>query len=59
MLYKEMLPYADTLYLTEIEAAADADTFFPTFDKSQYHKEIIRKGTENDLNFTFAKYTKK
>ena len=59
MLYKQMLEYADALYLTEINASADADTFFPYFDKTKYHKEIIKKGSENDLNFTFVKYTKK
>ena len=57
MLYKQMLEHANTLYLTEIDASADADTFFPDFDKSKYHKEIIKKGTENGINFAFVKYT--
>ena len=35
------------------------DTFFPEFDKTKYHKTIIKKGSENDLTYTFAKYTKK
>ena len=57
MLYKQMLEHANTLYLTEIDATAEADTFFPEFDKSKYNKEIIKKGTENGIDFTFAKYT--
>lgn len=57
MLYKQMLNHASTLYLTEIDASADADTFFPDFDKTKYHKEIIRKGTENGIDFAFVKYT--
>lgn len=58
MIYKTFLPYAKNLYLTEIDASADADTFFPDFDKSKYKKEILKKGSENDLNYVFAKYIK-
>lgn len=60
MVYFELLPYAQNLYLTEVDAPVpDADTFFPEFDKSKYHKTIIKKGSQNDLTYTFAKYTKK
>ena len=59
MLYKTFLPYAKNLYLTEIDASAPADVFFPEFDKSKYDKTIIKKGSQDDLTYTFAKYTKK
>lgn len=59
MIYKAFLPYAKQLYLTEIDASADADVYFPDFDKSKYNKEILQKGSENDLNYVFAKYTLK
>ncbi|MBQ6313797.1 dihydrofolate reductase [Candidatus Saccharibacteria bacterium] len=59
MIYSTFLPYAKALYLTEIEATAPADTFFPKFNKSDYEKTIIKEGTENDLNFSIIKYTKK
>ncbi|MBR0479731.1 dihydrofolate reductase [Candidatus Saccharibacteria bacterium] len=58
MLYFELLPYAKNLYLTEVDASVDADTFFPNFDKSKYEKEIIKKGSENDLAFSIFKYIK-
>lgn len=58
MIYREALPFAKCLYLTEIDASADdADTFFPAFDKSKYIREIIKKGAQDDLTYTFAKYT--
>ena len=58
MLYFELLPYAKTLYLTEVDSTdSDADTFFPEFDKSRYSREIIKKGKEDDLTYAFAKYT--
>lgn len=33
-IYRELLPYADKLILTEIDATFDCDTFFPTFDRN-------------------------
>ena len=60
MVYREFLDHAKIIYLTEINATdPDADIFFPDFDRSKYHKKIIKKGSENGLNFTFVKYTKK
>ena len=57
-IYKEFLPYATALYLTEIDASApQADVFFPAFDKSKYTKTIIKKGTQDDLTYVFTKYT--
>ena len=60
MVYATFLDHAKNLYLTEIDAPAPAaDTFFPDFDKSKYEKTIIKKGSEDDLTYAFAKYTKK
>ncbi len=59
-IYKEFLPYAGTLYLTEIEAECqDADTYFPAFDKSAYTREVISTSNENGIAFSFVKYTNK
>jgi dihydrofolate reductase len=58
-IYREALPYTKHLYLTEIDATTDADAYFPEFDKKKYTKKIIKKGSENDLSYTFAKYTLK
>lgn len=58
MIYTEFLPHAKNLYLTEIDASVPADVFFPEFDKSKYDKTIIKKGSQDDLTYTFAKYIK-
>lgn len=59
-IYLQFLPYAKNMYLTEVEASEErASTFFPEFNKSDYEKEILKKGSENGLNYTFAKYIKK
>ncbi|MBQ3432762.1 dihydrofolate reductase [Candidatus Saccharibacteria bacterium] len=58
-IYKAFLPYATTLYLTEVDASVpDADAFFPSFDKTKYTKSLIKKGTENDLEYSIIKYIK-
>lgn len=57
--YLEFLPYAKTLYLTEIDATdPSATTFFPEFDKSNYEKILIKKGSENGLEFSIFRYSK-
>lgn len=60
LIYEMALPYAENLYLTEVDSDfKGADTFFPGFDKSEYTKEVIRKGQKDDLAYTFVKYVKK
>lgn len=59
-IYKQFLPYAKNLYLTEIDAAdSKADTFFPEFNPKNYTKKIIKKGSDHDLNYAIAKYHQK
>ena len=59
MVYFEFLKHARNLYLTEVDASDDsADTFFPAFDKSNYSREIIKKGNENGLDYSIVKYAK-
>ena len=57
--YHQFLPFATTIYLTEVDAGTDdADTYFPSFDKTKYHKEVIRKGKDHDLTYSIIKYSK-
>ena len=59
-IYKAFLPYAKDIYLTEIEAEyPDADTYFPTFPKSDYTREVLASSKENETSFSFIKYSKK
>ncbi len=56
-LFEQTLPIADELYLTEIHQTFEADTFFPQFDASLYHKEII-KTTNEPFYAEFIKYSR-
>ena len=57
-IYKQFLEYADKLYLTEVNEEAEADVYFPVFDKKLYKKKIIDNGKDNDIEYQFVLYEK-
>lgn len=54
-LYREALPRADILYLTEIDAEIDGDTHFPEFDPADFRR-IIGSHSDEPLPYTFVTY---
>lgn len=52
-LYREALPLADILYLTEIHAHFDGDTQFPPFDRAAF-VETERTDVAGDIPYTFV-----
>lgn len=59
-LYAQLLPMADRLYLTEIEADYTGDAFFPAFDRRQW-QELAREPHVSDtgLAYTFVTYQRR
>ena len=61
-IYKLALPYADTLYITEVHHSFDGDTYFPEFDKSDW-EEVSREPHGMDERhlypFDFVVYKRK
>ncbi len=57
--YKEALPYADILYITEIDIVVeDGDVFFPDFNEDDY--DIITGETAGEeIKYTRKIYTRK
>jgi dihydrofolate reductase len=51
-LYAQVLPRADRLYLTEIQADYEGDAWFPEFEQSAW-KEIDRQAHVNDSGLTY------
>ncbi|HEY5585382.1 MAG TPA: dihydrofolate reductase [Ruminiclostridium sp.] len=49
-IYKSFLPIADKLYITEIDKAFEADTFFPEIDYSKWKLVSSRTGVKNEKN---------
>ncbi|GCC51933.1 dihydrofolate reductase [Chryseotalea sanaruensis] len=52
-IYKQALPHADLLYLTEIDANIEGDTYFPSVDHSKF-KEQSRVAHAADAKHAFA-----
>lgn len=57
-LYKGLLPYCDTAYVTRFFAVAEADRFMPDFDKLNGWSVAEKSGIfeENGLNYQFITY---
>ena len=58
--YKQLLPYCDTAYVTKVETAKEADKFFPDLDESNewvlsYEGEMLE---HNGIKFKFTTYKK-
>jgi dihydrofolate reductase len=63
-MYREAMPLADDLYLTEIEANVDGDTTFPTWNRAQFreasrerHAAPLHLGGP-DVAFAFVHYVR-
>ena len=57
-LYKQALPMIDKLYLTLIDAEAEADSFFPSYE-SEFTKKVFEETHEwNGLTYRFVDLTR-
>ena len=59
-IYRQLVPLCDTVHVTKIQYAYEADAFFPNLDKDpQWHKTgESEEQTYFDLAYTFALYEK-
>ena len=59
--YRLMLPYVDTAYITRIDHVFQADTFIPDLDKDEDFElvEVSEENTCFDLEFYFTRYERK
>ena len=56
-IYKQFLPYANKMYLTEIDDSDnEADTFFPKFNKNEWKKSLLEEHSQNDIDFKMYLY---
>ena len=59
MVYGLMIPYVSEIILTEINGTADADVFFPSFDKSNWKISSRNSFTDGDLAYDRVVYIRK
>ena len=60
-IYRQLLPYCDTAYVTRIDMTYQADTFFEDLDESP-DWEMVEEGDEQtcfDIEFYFTEYRRK
>lgn len=61
-IFKQVLPFADRLYITKIDEAFEGDTFFPEFSLSDWKLTTSIKGEKNSKNnydYYFQQYDRK
>ncbi len=60
-IYEMLIPYCDTAYITKIDYAYAADTYFPNLDQMDEWEmtEVSEEQTCFDLEYVFAKYERK
>lgn len=58
-LYEMFLPEAEKIYLTEVNDMKPADTMFPEFDKSKWHREIIQDSEYDGIKYEIVEYTRR
>lgn len=58
--YRQLLPYCDTAYVTKIDFAYEADSYFLNLDEKEEWKITGRSGEQTyfDLEYEFLKYEK-
>lgn len=52
-IYQALLQYTDEMYLTEIEATAKADAYFPHFNKKEFTCQILDEQTDKKTNIKY------
>ena len=60
-IYKQMLPYCDTAYITKVHITPGSDTYFPNLDEMDdwYVAETLMSGEENGIGYEMLLYKRK
>ena len=59
--YRQMLPYCDTAYITKVHCTTPCDTYFPNLDEmgDWYMAETLQSGEENGIAYEMLLYKRK
>lgn len=57
-IYEQLLPFCDTLYLTEVDAIKEADTYFPEFNRDDFKQKVLDEWEEDGVKYKLTEYTR-
>ena len=57
-IYRQMLPYCDTAYITKVHVTPESDTFLPNLDEDEewYVESVLMSGEENGISYEMLRY---
>jgi len=60
-IYRQMLPYCDTAYITKVHVTPPSDTFFPNLDEAEdwYLAETLQAGEEEGIAYEMLLYKRR
>ena len=60
-IYKQMLPYCDTAYVTKVHVAPESDTYFPNLDADPDWtlEAVLQSGEEDGIAYEMCVYKRK
>ena len=60
-IYKQMLPYCDTAYITKVHVTPESDTYFPNLDLDPQWvlEQTLQSGEENGIGYEMLLYKRK
>jgi dihydrofolate reductase len=60
-IYRQMLPYCDTAYITKVHCKPESDTFFPNLDEAPDWtlEAVVQSGEENGIKYEMCRYVRK
>lgn len=59
--YRQLLPYCESCYITKIDKSFNADTYFPDLDSDDDFELVWQSDVnrENDIEYVFTEYKRK
>lgn len=57
-LYREAITMVEQMFVTEVDAMIEGDTYFPEFDENAFTKTIEER-VEGELPYTYVTYTRR
>ncbi len=60
-IYRQMLPFCDTAYITKVHVTPESDTWFPNLDEEPAWElaEVLQSGEENGIAYEMCRYQRK